>query len=365
MNLNRRRNVVVFIISTVLSFPISGMQAAIIMANSDEVASHPREELILAQKLIKGDGCPQDYVQAHEHLMKACDQLDDLETQAWAHMRLALLFYFGWGVTRDEQKALKYAELAIQQSKGLKGLEEIGELADILKNPRFDVRAVDTNGATPLHSASQHGKAVIVEFLVAIGAEVRAVDKNGHTPLLVAVNNGHREVVELLLAQGAGTAVIVPDTWLPLHLACYKGHGDIVEVLLDQRADIRAVHKDGTTALHWAAQKKGNSGVVKLLLAQRADIQAVSKDDTTALHSAAYHGHIEIVEELLAQGADVKAVDRNGHIPLHLAVYFGHEGAVRILLAKGSDVELRSNSGQTATNLARSAAMKAILRKKL
>jgi len=51
--------------------------------------------------------------------------------------------------------------------------------------------------------ASQEGHVVVVQLLLAHGANVDHADKNGADALMIASQNGHVVVVQLLLANGA------------------------------------------------------------------------------------------------------------------------------------------------------------------
>jgi ankyrin repeat protein len=57
----------------------------------------------------------------------------------------------------------------------------------------------------------------------------------------------------------------------------------VIEVLLAHRADISAKDKDGSTALHWAADR-GDKEVIEALLAGSVDVNEKNKNGSTALH---------------------------------------------------------------------------------
>ncbi len=72
---------------------------------------------------------------------------------------------------------------------------------------------------------------LLVELLLAEGADVNAKDKYGQTPLLLAAYEGHKAVVERLVANGANVTATAKNGATPLKVAAAKGHKDIVELL--------------------------------------------------------------------------------------------------------------------------------------
>ena len=94
-----------------------------------------------------------------------------------------------------------------------------------------------------------------------------------------------------------------------------------VRALLEQQhADVNARELDGTSALHWAANR-GQLETVQLLLRWRAPLETVNVHGATALGMVIWSAiheprpqHLAIVEELLGAGAKREAVQRpTGH----------------------------------------------------
>eukprot|EP01113_Clastostelium_recurvatum_P050398 TRINITY_DN952_c0_g1_i1.p1 TRINITY_DN952_c0_g1~~TRINITY_DN952_c0_g1_i1.p1 ORF type:complete len:157 (-),score=42.09 TRINITY_DN952_c0_g1_i1:70-540(-) len=71
------------------------------------------------------------------------------------------------------------------------------------KEYNVTVNAVDAQGNTALHAASQTGELSSVQLLLRYGANVNATDKSGETPLHKAAWRGHAEVCKILVTAGA------------------------------------------------------------------------------------------------------------------------------------------------------------------
>merc|ERR1711872_977763 len=59
--------------------------------------------------------------------------------------------------------------------------------------------------STPLHTAVYSGNVVVVELLLARGAEHSRGDKEGNTPLTIATSQGKRDIVTLISKAGGTT----------------------------------------------------------------------------------------------------------------------------------------------------------------
>ena len=81
------------------------------------------------------------------------------------------------------------------------------------------------------------------------------------------------------------------------------------------------------------AVKNNDTAAVRALIAQRVDVNATEVDGSTALHWAAQRDNPEIVDLLLAAGANPKAANRYKVTPLFLAATNGsddnHRAAAR------------------------------------
>lgn len=74
----------------------------------------------------------------------------------------------------------------------------------LLTAPGINIRVVDEDGETPLHTAARKGRTEAVRALLKAGAEVNARDSKGNTPLTAAKNKNKTDAAALL-AQNGGT----------------------------------------------------------------------------------------------------------------------------------------------------------------
>ena len=164
---------------------------------------------------------------------------------------------------RDE--ILKDKEKLMQASE--KGNAE--EVKRLLSSGLFDANFTSLHGGSPLNLASKNGHLVVVQMLLAKGAEPKIATAWGWTSLHTASRKGHCHIVKILLAKGAEPNDVSICGWTPLHLASIYGHHNVVKALLVKGATTSIATKDGWTSLHLASQN-GHHNVVKVLLTQGA-----------------------------------------------------------------------------------------------
>jgi ankyrin repeat protein len=154
-----------------------------------------------------------------------------------------------------------------------------------------------------------------------------------------------------------------------------------VRSLLDQRVDVNAPQADGTTALHWAAERddlemveqliraganvkaanrygvapiwlagvNGSAAVIEMLLKAGAAANTVLPEGETVLMTAARTGKVDAVKVLLDHGAEVNAREGwHGQTALMWAAAEGHPDVIDALVERGADLHARSNGGFTA-----------------
>ena len=121
-----------------------------------------------------------------------------------------------------------------------------------------------------------------------------------------------------------------------------------VRSLLARKVDVNGQAPDGSTALHWAAQRS-NPELVDLLVHAGANAKATSRYNVPPLYLAALNGDAKVMERLLAAGADANATAYEGQTMLMTAALSGRPDAVRLLLQHGAKVDaIEPYRGQTA-----------------
>lgn len=221
------------------------------------------------------------------------------------------------------------------------------------------------------------------------GKDIDTESGNGWTALYWAIVAGKADVIKWLLAQGADIHHKAPDGWMPIHAAAatfvnekdesgtlYTKY-DLFRLLLDAGADVTAVTPEGFTALHIAAMneniawmQKADAGVnrIRALAEAGLDVNGPDNKGRTPLHWAAWQGatdmgiHIsnQVVKELLRLGADYRKTDYRGRMPLHYAAEMGYPEIVFALVEAGADIHAKDFEGHSPLDLAKSRKLETI-----
>ena len=121
-----------------------------------------------------------------------------------------------------------------------------------------------------------------------------------------------------------------------------------VRTLLARHVDVNMLAADGSTALHWAAQRN-DLALVDQLLRAGASAKASTRYNVPPLYFAALNGNARMIERLVAAGADANATAYEGQTMLMTAALSGRPDAVRLLLQRGARVDATEPyRGQTA-----------------
>ena len=265
------------------------------------------------------------------------------------------------------------------------GWEDCPELCSILVEYNAKIDAVDKDGNQPLHLACKQGHTRTSRLLLSNGADVKGLNENGQTPLHTAAGRWKDcpELCSILLEYNAKIDAVDKDGNQSLHLACKQGHTRTSRLLLSNGADVKGLNENGQTPLHKAAGRwEDCPELCSILLEYNAKIDAVDKDGNQPLHLACKRGHTRTSHLLLSNGADVKglnengqtplhkaaggwedcpelcsilveynakidAVDKDGNQPLHLAWKRGHTRTSHLLLSNGADVNALDKDGLT------------------
>lgn len=225
-------------------------------------------------------------------------------------------------------------------------------------------------GETALHFAAASGSVPLVIELISLGAEVNAHDYSQHTAVSLAayvgdldmvttlhrfgasldkggvesalreaVRGGRAEVVSFLLAAGADAHGLDIAGYTTLHWACSRNDSDdegraseaVVAYLLNHGVDPEVRNYDGASALHMVA-KNGSPVCASLLLEHGVEVNSRDDEGATPLHWASRWGTPEIITLLLQYGAEVNAKDAENATPLQWA----SEDTASVLLEHGA-----------------------------
>ena len=150
------------------------------------------------------------------------------------------------------------------------------------------------------------------------------------------------------LVVSLGVAPVAAGDSVPLIEAVKQGDLRGVRGLVS-RDTVNMSEVDGSTALHWAAQR-GAVEIVGVLLAAGAKVDVATRYGVTPLGLASTRGSAAIIERLLNAGADLDApTSERGETPLMLAARMGDVASVELLLAHGADPNARERADrQTA-----------------
>jgi ankyrin repeat protein len=123
--------------------------------------------------------------------------------------------------------------------------------------------------------------------------------------------------------------------------AAERGDRQKVAALIQEKADVNGTQGEGTTALHWAAQRD-DVETARLLIAAGANVKAQTEQGAiTPLFMACTNGNAAMIELLVKAGADVNAPKTNGTTPLMLAAASGSVPAVKALIDHGAKVDTK------------------------
>jgi ankyrin repeat protein len=179
---------------------------------------------------------------------------------------------------------------------------------------------------------------VLARVGVAGAAEVALVD---------AVKAVDKAAVRALLAQRVDVNAPQPDGTTALHWAANKDDAEVVDLLIRAGANVKASNRYGVTPL-WLACINGNATSIEMLLKAGADANTVLPEGETVLMTAARTGKVDAVSVLLRYGAEVNVKEGwHGQTALMWAAAEGHPAVIRALVERGADIRARSNGGFT------------------
>lgn len=204
-------------------------------------------------------------------------------------------------------------------------------------------------GDTPLHLAVTLGRIDQIKLLVSADALVNVRRNDGNTPIHLAAWTGNLQVLEILVSTTSDSDILTVlnernqygET--PLHIATRAGHAAMCKAVIASGSKVNAFRSDGWAPIHLA----WNLQVLQVLIDQGCDVELRSRQGSTALHVAAENRNYEGARELLTAGANVDAFDGYGRTPLTIAMNMGDEVFVRILVEAGANSVLCDKFGNS------------------
>lgn len=167
-----------------------------------------------------------------------------------------------------------------------------------------DADDADIEGFTMLHYACQYGQAEIVKLLLERNpGSVNRTSNIGETPLMMAARTSNLMIVNQLLAAGADAGCPNGKGVTALHLAAILGNVPLGKTLLEAGADIDAKTLEGQTPLMYAVIQ-GKSGFAQMLVLESADVNAADNLQGNALSYAVQAQLPQTVELLIEAGAE-------------------------------------------------------------
>ncbi|MEE2637809.1 MAG: ankyrin repeat domain-containing protein [Acidobacteriota bacterium] len=166
-------------------------------------------------------------------------------------------------------------------------------------------------------------------------------------PLVDAVRAGDVEQIRMLLESATDPNTADLDGTTALHWAANRDDLTTAQLLIEAGAQVSVANRYGATPLMVAATN-GNAPMLELLLKMGARANASLPEGETALMRSARAGRADAVRVLLSHAADVNAAeDWRGQTALMWATVEGNTDAVLELVAGGADVHARSAGGFT------------------
>jgi len=129
--------------------------------------------------------------------------------------------------------------------------------------------------------------------------------------------------------------------------AAMRGDREAVRAAIARKADVNATQVDGTTALHWAAERD-DLAMADLLIKAGARAGARAREGVTPLQLAAINGSALMIDRLLKAGADAnEPLTTAGDTALMMAARTGASDALRVLVEAGANVNAKETWGGT------------------
>jgi ankyrin repeat protein len=228
--------------------------------------------------------------------------------------------YFGPSnpTATNKQRSVALAESSTPQFKAAQILISAGADPSVPTTRPF-ARAHDRSvipvGSTPLHLASFHSEAAMINLLLKAGASARQTNADGDTPLHLAAADGSSNTLAVLVSAHAPLDAMNQDHKTPVRIAVEAASAPSVEFLLNAGANPQ-IGLVSNTLLHLAAERS-SADVVKLLLQHGLILEAPDGKGNTPFMKSIHARQWETANLFWKKGANINATNGSGNTALH------------------------------------------------
>ena len=186
---------------------------------------------------------------------------------------------------------------------------------------------------------------VVLSLLLLPAAQSRA--QSSGASVATALKNGDRAAARRLIEQRADVNAALLDGSTPLHFAAERDDAEFASLLIREGANVNAVNRFGVPPL-LVACSTGSAATIEVLVKAGADPNSALPEGETALMAAARAGRLAPVKLLLASGANANAREAwRSQTALMWAASEGHAEVISELAGAGADLAARAVGGFT------------------
>ncbi|KAL2874722.1 hypothetical protein SGCOL_010096 [Colletotrichum sp. CLE4] len=216
--------------------------------------------------------------------------------------------------------------------------------------------ALGDRGDRAVHVAAREGFLLVLDRIIASGADVNVQNTAQDTALHQALNRRQIPTSLALLSSGASWKIRNANGTTVLHTAVRISAYMVVQYLLDKGADPNARDKWGQTPLFKACHPANKDGkkasvdlkTIRLLVERGADpTLGAWKNGSTPIHELASSGHAKELEIMTKAAKTLElplSGDAQGRTPLLIAVRNKHSDAIDVLIKYKANVNARETS---------------------